>query len=172
VNRAGNSSTTWWPKHRGIFKNQMNVSLRVNKLEDLVVGRDLGDPITNKETSAGKNFHILSDMIKSPARVNVFLVWEWNPDDGNADAEANQIGGKFIIFEDNLVAGTTPGRLLGHERPPVHAEARRRCQGRAHVRRRRNHQRSVAQGRNPQSPQRNMSGREAAPPLTEIGLSG
>ncbi len=91
------------------------MSFRVNKLEELPVKKDLGPEITNKETSAGKNFHILSDMIKSPSRVNVFLVWEWNPDDGNADAEVNKIGSKFIIMEDDLVAVSTPGRVLGHE---------------------------------------------------------
>ena len=51
----------------------------------------------------------------TPSRINVFLVWEWNPDDGNADAEVNFIGNKFIIFEDDLVAVSTPGRVLGHE---------------------------------------------------------
>lgn len=98
-----------------LWRDQANVSFKVGKHQQLDVPRDLGIEITNKETSAGKNFHILSDMIKSPGRVTVFLVWEWNPDDGNADAEVDKIGGKFIIFEDNLVPGSTPGRVLGHE---------------------------------------------------------
>ncbi len=108
VDRTLNESTRIW-------QQQANVSFRVNKHEELPVKKDLGPEITNKETSAGKNFHILSDMIKAPSRVNVFLVWEWNPDDGNADAEVNKIGNKFIIMEDDLVAVSTPGRVLGHE---------------------------------------------------------
>ena len=98
-----------------LWKDQANVSFRINKLVPLKVAHELGDPVTNAETSAGKNFHNLSDLIKTPSRINVFLVWEWNPDDGNADAEVNFIGNKFIIFEDDLVAVSTPGRVLGHE---------------------------------------------------------
>lgn len=98
-----------------IWRDQANISFRLDKFEDLKIGHDLGVQVTNKETSAGKNFHILSDKLKSPKRINVFLVWEWNPDDGNADAEVDRIGGKFIIFEDKLSADSTPGRVLGHE---------------------------------------------------------
>ncbi len=98
-----------------LWRDQANVSFRINKFERLKVAKDLGKEVTNAETSAGKNFHNLSDLIKSPARINVFLVWEWNPDDGNADAEVNSIGNKFIIFEDDLSPGSTPGRVLGHE---------------------------------------------------------
>jgi hypothetical protein len=115
VNRGRTFVDTMVGDASKLFKDQANVSLRVNKFEDLKVNRDLGVEITNKETSAGKNFHVLSDMIKAPARVNLFLVWEWNPDDGNADAEVDKIGGKFIIFEDDLVKGSTPGRVLAHE---------------------------------------------------------
>jgi hypothetical protein len=98
-----------------LWRNQANVSFRINRFEELPVGHDLGVEVTNKETSAGKNFHNLSDRVKSPGRISVFLVWEWNPDDGNADAEVDRIGGRFIIFEDDLVPGSTPGRVLGHE---------------------------------------------------------
>lgn len=98
-----------------LWRDQANVTLRVGRFEQLDVARDLGDPVTNKETSAGKNFHVLSDLVRSPGRISVFLVWEWNPDDGNADAEVDKIGGRFIIFEDKLVDGSTPGRVLGHE---------------------------------------------------------
>jgi hypothetical protein len=98
-----------------LWNDQANVSFRINKFETLDVARDLGDPVTNKETSAGKNFHVLSDLVTFPDRINLFLVWEWNPDDGNADAEVNEIGGKFVIFEDNLATVSSPGRVLGHE---------------------------------------------------------
>jgi hypothetical protein len=97
-----------------LWGDQANVTFRINKLVPLKVNKDLGKEVTNKESSAGKNFHHLSDLITAPKRINVFLVWEWNPDDGNADAEVNAIGSKFVIFEDNL-AGSTPGRVLGHE---------------------------------------------------------
>jgi len=108
-------------------------------------------------------------MIKSPARVNVFSSGNGNPDDGNA-TRGNQIA-QVIIFEDNLVAGTTPGRLLGHETGHLFTlKHDDRCQdvlmfggvGITSV---------VAQGRILKGPQRNMRGRER-PALTEIGLSG
>jgi hypothetical protein len=73
-------------------------------------------PITGR-TVGGESFPTLTARGDGTKRINVFYVWEWEPDSPDTDAEVDDIPGKNIIYEDDT-GSTNPrdeGLSLGHE---------------------------------------------------------
>jgi hypothetical protein len=73
-------------------------------------------PITGR-TVGGDDFPTLSRRGDGAKRINVFFVWEWEPDEPDTDAQADDIPGHNVIFEDDT--GSTNARdeglSLAHE---------------------------------------------------------
>jgi hypothetical protein len=71
-------------------------------------------PITAR-TVGGESFPTLTRRGDGTKRINVFYVWEWETDEPgtDTDAQADDIPGRNIIYEDRT--GVDEGLLLAHE---------------------------------------------------------
>jgi hypothetical protein len=109
-----------------VFLRQANIILGPTDAQTLNFTKVLSDkhaplqngvaPITGR-TVGGDNFPDLSRRGDTSSRVNVFFVWEWEPDDPDTDAQADDIPGRNVIYEDDT--GSTnvrdEGLSLAHE---------------------------------------------------------
>jgi hypothetical protein len=107
-----------------LYLRQANIHLELAGTQLLPFTQRLSDPtaplsggvrpITGR-TVGGEDFPLLRNdprVVGSTARVNVFFVWEWEPDTPDTDAEANNIPGTGVIFEDRAGAENPPDVAL------------------------------------------------------------
>jgi hypothetical protein len=109
-----------------VFLRQANIILAPTDAQPLNFTTRLSDPraplrngiapITGR-TVGGDSFPVLSRRGDGTSRINTFYVWEWEPDDPDTDAQADDIPGRNVIFEDDT-GSTNPrneGLSLAHE---------------------------------------------------------
>ena len=73
-------------------------------------------PVTPK-TVGGDKFPLLQAKGNANARINVFYLWEWEPGKPDVNAQADDFGGKGVVYEDDTSSsdGNKEGYTLGHE---------------------------------------------------------
>jgi hypothetical protein len=109
-----------------VYLRQANIILAPTDAQPLNFTTRLSDPraplrngvapITGR-TVGGESFPVLSRRGDATSRVNAFFVWEWEPDKPDTDAEADDIPGRNVIYEDDT-GSTDPrneGLTLAHE---------------------------------------------------------
>jgi hypothetical protein len=73
-------------------------------------------PVTPK-TVGGDKFPVLQAKGDTNARVNIFYLWEWESGEPDTNAQADDFGGKGVVYEDDTGSklAEKEGYTLGHE---------------------------------------------------------
>jgi hypothetical protein len=98
-----------------IFQPQANIT--VFKREPgmpLKFTQDLGNTVT--QATVGDDWHVLTDRVENPARINVFFIWDIDfPGDGHEHA-ISRVPGQYLILSDRTDSVVkNPGVTLAHE---------------------------------------------------------